>query len=166
MNQVAQFNESDVRNAVVDFIPAQIVLHGKTVTERRVNLVQNASEAAKLFFADQKGKMGQAARAGLQKHGMAQIAGAARRGNYKPLAEALAGISGEAVYITNRASYDSMDDRYEAKAEELRASGKYYKKDGETLSPKAAAAMQCLMLLKVTREAVDAIIAHEKNEGE
>jgi hypothetical protein len=163
---VATFNQADVNRAVVDFIPAQIVLNGKTVTERRVNLVQGASEAAKLFFANQKGKMGQAARAGLQETGMAKIAHHTRRGDYKPLAEALAGISGEAVFITNRASYESLNDRYDAKLEELKASGKLYKKDGETMSPKAAAAMQCLMLLQFVRDGVEAIIAQEQNEGE
>lgn len=163
---VAKFTQADVNHAIVDFVPAQVVLNGKTMTERRVNLVSGASDAAKLFFANQKGKMGQAARAGLQESGMAQIAGNVRRGNYKPLAEALAGINGEAVFISNRASYESLGDRYDAKVEELKSAGKFYKKDGETMSSKGAAAVQCQMLLHYISEAVEAILAQENNEGE
>lgn len=165
-NQVARFDQAAFDAAVASFGPANVCVEGKTMSEKRIHVVQNGSEATKMFAATMKGKVGAEARMGLREGAMERMAVAAATGNYKPLAEMLALISGEAVFIKNRASYETLEDRYDAKISDLVASGKYYKKgDVEKLSTKGEQVNNCLQTIRFCREAVEAIRAHNTEEA-
>lgn len=165
MEQIAQFNAADLNNAMVEFVPARVAVTGKTATEKRLSVITVASTEVQLFAANMKGKVGAAARNGLFEEGFNRIASAAARGNYKPLAEALALLQGEHVYITNRASFESLGDRYEAKLDELEASGKKYTKGSEEkLTSKFLMYTQCLSLVSGVHAAVEAVFA-QRNDG-
>lgn len=163
--QVAQFTAESVNQAVVEFVPATVVPQGKNSTERRMHVVTTGSPSTQLFACVMGGKVGKAAREGVRDQAIQQAAFAARRGNYKPMAEKLAIIQGEAVFISNRASYESLADRYEAKIADLKAQGKYYRKgNDDKLSAKASSMEQCLHLVNTIRECVEAIVAHENDD--
>ena len=158
--QVATFNLDDLQRAMVEFVPATVVPLGKNSTERRMHVVTTGSPSTQLFACVMGGKVGKAAREGVRDQAIQQAAFAASRGNYKPLAEKLAIVQGEAVFISNRASYESLADRYEAKIADLKAMGKYFRKGNEDkLSAKASAMEQCLHLVKTVEECVEAIVA-------
>lgn len=156
---IAQFNPADLETAMVEFVPARVQVTGKTATEKRLSVVHNGSESVKLFASNMKGKVGNAARSGLFEQGFNQIASQAARGNYKPLAEALALVTGESVHISTRASFESLGDRFEARMIELEDSGKKYGKDGEKLSSKYAVLAQCMSLVSGVHQAVAAVFA-------
>lgn len=163
MTTVAKFNAEELNNAMVSFVPARVTVEGTTMTAKRLHVVEHASEECKLFAVNMTGKVGKAARGGLQEQGMMRIASAARRGHYKPLAEALALITGEAMFITSRNSYESLVDRFDAKVQQLENDGKAYKADGK-MTPKMAIATQSLMLINAVRDGVEAIIKAEQAE--
>lgn len=164
--QIANFDQAAFDAAVASFGPANVYVEGKTMVEKRIHVVSRGSESTKMFAATMKGKVGAEARMGLREGAMERMAVAASTGNYKPLAEMLALISGEAVFIKNRASYETLEDRYDAKIADLVSSGKYYKKgDVEKLSTKGEQANNCLQTIKFCREAVAAIRAHNEEQG-
>jgi hypothetical protein len=47
----------------------------------------------------------------------------AKSGNYKPLADAIAALTGESLTIANRASFQSLQDRFEDKLRDLKNGG-------------------------------------------
>lgn len=104
---------------VVEFAPAHAMVSGKTVTDRKMSIVATASFEATTFLAGQRGKVGTAARGAIVQHATTFIASKARQGNYRPLAEALAGLLGESVSISNRASYEGLLDRFQDKLADL-----------------------------------------------
>lgn len=157
---VAQFTTEQVNNALIDFVPARVNVYGTTLTAKRLNVVSTASQGVKLFAANMKGKVGVAAREGLFEAGFNEIASSAARGNYKPLAEALALLQGEACYITSRASFEALGDRFQAKMDELeQASKKYTKGSDEKLGSKFLVQQQCMSLITGVHEAVKAVFA-------
>lgn len=158
---IAQFDIAALDAAIAEFGPARVVVSGKTTTEKRISVVNQGSTAVRLFAAEMKGKVGMAARSGLQNQGLSLIASQARRGNYKPLAEALGLILAESVTITNRASFESLRDRYTGKAEDMVNAGKDYNKAGK-LTSAYSNMLQALSLIDATYEGVAAIIAQEK----
>lgn len=119
----------------VDYKPASALVSGKTMTERKVSVLQSASFEATTYLAAQKGKVGVMARHAMAGFSIQAIASAARRGNYQPLAEAIAGITGESLTISNRASYDSLVDRFSDKLNDLSLS----KSGGWTIDKKTGA---------------------------
>ncbi len=163
METIAQFNQSDVNNALVDFAPARVAVSGKTTTDKRLSVVNTASEATKMFLSSMKGKVGDAARGGLQEQGFNMIATAAAWGNYKPLAEALATLQAENVNITTRASFESLVDRFDAKMDQLESEGKKYGKGADKLSSKYAIYAQCVALISGVQLAVKAFFDAQKS---
>ena len=166
METIAQFNSADVAGALVDFTPARVQVSGKTTTDKRLSVINTASEATKLFASNMKGKVGDAARGGLQEQGFNMIAGAAAKGNYRPLAECLAMLQAENINITTRASFESLVDRFDAKMEQLEAEGKQYNKGGDKLSSKYATYAQCVALIKGVQLAVSEYFASQKKVAE
>jgi len=122
-NSIAQFNATDFDNAVATFPPAQVVVCGLTVTEKRLSVVKQASSMSLGFLAGQKGKVGKAAREVGLVDSVAQIATQCKTGNYKPLADAIAALTGESLTIANRAAYQSLQDRFEDKLRDLKNNG-------------------------------------------
>lgn len=134
MENIALFNDIDVNNAMVDFVPAQVVVAGLTMTEKKLSVVHNASGAALAYLCASKGKIGKVAREGLSSQGETMIANAARKGNYSPLAQAIAAITGASLTISNRASYECLVDRFTDQLRDLKNAGYTIKKDGTQVS--------------------------------
>lgn len=166
METIAQFNSADVQSALVDFTPARVQVSGKTTTDKRLSVVNTASEATKMFLSNMKGKVGDAARGGLQEQGFNMIATAAARGNYRPLAEALATLQAENINITTRASFESLTDRFDAKMEQLEAEGKKYNKGGDKFSSKYAIYAQCVALVSGVQLAVAEFFKAQKDQAQ
>jgi hypothetical protein len=135
MENIALFNDIDVANAI-DFAPAGVIVSGLTLTEKKLSAVHNASGAALAYLCASKGKIGKYAREGLSVQGEAMIANAARKGNYAPLAQAIAAITGESLTISNRASFECLAERFADRMRDLKNAGYVTKKDG-TQAPSA-----------------------------
>jgi hypothetical protein len=115
MQNIALAHSTDI----VDYAPACTMVTGKTVSERRLSVLPNASFEAVLYASSRTGKVGKIAREGLAGQSSELIARAARRGNYRPLSETLAVMLGESVTISNRASYDALVDRFSDRLADL-----------------------------------------------
>lgn len=145
-------------NEVVEYTPASALVMGKTVTERKLSVLSTASFEAVTYLAGQKGTVGKHARMGLTQFSVTSIASASRRGNYQPLAESIAGLLGESISIPNRATFESLETRFQDKLADLALSknGGYVirKKDGvQVPSSKRATLCQVIDLIKTVREA-------------
>ena len=116
----------------VSFAPAIVNVEGKTVTDRKLFVVQNASSAALLAIAGEKGKVGRAALERVGNIGLQSIAKAASMGNYRPIADYLAAATGEPVVISSRNAFEALPDVYEAKI----MSAKMAKDGGFKVDPK------------------------------
>jgi RNA polymerase-binding transcription factor DksA len=151
-NSIAQFSNDDVSNAVATFPPAQVVVCGLTVTEKKLSVVKQASSMSLGFLAGQAGKIGKAAREVGVVDSVTQIATQCKTGNYKPLADAIAALMGESLTISNRAAYQSLQDRFEDKLRDLKNGGySVSKKTGlEIESPKRKALVQIINLIAAT----------------
>lgn len=147
MSHIAQFNQSDIDSAVVSYIPAHVQVEGKTSTEKRLSVVRKADASVVSYAASMGGKVGQAARSGMQADSIAKVATNAARGNYTPLAQLLSLITAEPVSITNRASFESLKDRYEPMLEQLETNGKLYSASGKP-SAKASTLMACIAVIE------------------
>lgn len=112
-----------VEKSVVEFTPAVVVVSGTTATEKKVSVVSQASSAALAYLSNSKGTVGKIARETLSQHGEALIAKQCRNGNYKPLADAIAAITGASLSITSRASYESLVDRFTDQLKDLKGNG-------------------------------------------
>jgi hypothetical protein len=141
-------NQAQPTTEVASYGPASVVVSGKTLTDKRVGVVSNAGLAAQVYLSAQKGKIGKVAREGLATQGEALIASAARRGNYKPLCEAIASITGETLTISNRASFECLGDRFADKLADLKNGGYTTTKDGvEKSTAKRNGLMQVMALI-------------------
>lgn len=142
-------NQAQPSTEVAEYGPVSVVVSGKTLTEKRVGVVSNAGLAAQVYLSAQKGKIGKVAREGLALQGEALIASAARRGNYKPLCEAIASITGETLTISNRASFECLGDRFADKLADLKNGGYTLAKDGtEKATSKRTGLMQVMALIR------------------
>jgi len=134
MENIALFNDADVNNAMVEFVPAQVIVAGLTMTEKKLSVLGKASAAALAYHCATKGKVGKQSREMLSSQGEAMIAKAARTGNYSPLAQAIAAITGASLTISNRASYECLADRFADQLRDLKNEGYTIKKDGTQVS--------------------------------
>lgn len=107
---------------IVEYAPACTMVTGKSIVERRLSVLPNASFEAVLYASSRAGKVGKMARDGLAGQSTELIARSARRGNYRPLSEALAVMLGESVTISNRASFDGLADRFSDRLYDLQLS--------------------------------------------
>jgi hypothetical protein len=149
MNAFELVNQAQPTTEVATYGPASIVVSGATLTEKRLGVVSNAGLAAQAYLSAQKGKIGKVAREGLALQGEALIASAARRGNYTPLCEAIASITGETLTISNRASFECLGDRFADKLADLKNGGYTMSKDGtEKSSSKRNGLMQVMALIR------------------
>ena len=77
MENIALFNDADVNNAMVDFVPAQVIVAGLTMTEKKLSVLGKASAAALAYHCATKGKVGKQSREMLSSQGETMIAKAA-----------------------------------------------------------------------------------------
>lgn len=92
---------------IVSFVPAIARLDDAgTLTERKVAFVQQASEPARMLAATLKGKVGAAARETFGADAIERAATQAACGNFKPVADMVTILTGEACAIikTNKLS--------------------------------------------------------------
>lgn len=152
MQNLAQFSFDIVDNA-----PAQVIVTGLTLTEKKLSAVNQASVQAKMFLCNSKGKIGKAAREGFSIAGLESIASATGRGHYKPLADAIAAITGETISINSRAAYDTLIDRFADRMYDLKNDGYTIRKDGTMVeSSKRKTLVQVIALLKEVQGIIDA----------
>lgn len=130
MENIAMFDNEAINSAMIDFVPASVIVTGLTLTEKKLSVVGNASGAALAYLCATKGKVGKYAREGLSSQGEAMIAKAARAGNYAPLAQAIAAITGASLTISNRSSFEVLNDRFADQLRDLKNGGYVTKKDG------------------------------------
>jgi hypothetical protein len=123
MENIAQFDMVELNNAVAEFAPACVVVAGKTLTEKRVSVVQNATSAALAYAVNQKGKVGKFARENMAMASEGMIARAARAGNYRPLADAIAMVTGASISIRSRAEFETLAGRFEDQLIDLKGGG-------------------------------------------
>jgi len=133
----------------ITYAPAIINVEGKTKTERQLSVIHHASTQTKMALASAKGKVGVAARSGIAYNGLKAIAQAASKNNYKPAAEYFAARLGQPMVITNRASFDSLPDVFEAMVMKSKmAKNGGYTECKKTGAMKPSAAMALAMELK------------------
>jgi len=132
MNPIAQFSSTEV-----DFAVASVVVSGKTLTEKKLSVVNQASSAALAYMCNVKGKVGKMARENISSVGTNLIATQARSGNYKPLADAIASITGQSLTIPNRATYETLAGRFADALQDLPREGYALSKKDNTMKPTA-----------------------------
>lgn len=110
---------TSLENTLIDYAPASAVVAGKTVVERKLSIVSQATETTLAFMASQKGKIGNAVRAGFADMAVSKMAKQCRSGDYRSLAQAIAGLTGESLTISNRAAYETLADRFNDKLLDL-----------------------------------------------
>ncbi len=137
MENIALFNSDSVNSAIAEYPTAQVIVAGLTATEKKLSVVNQASTAALMFLSGNKGKVGKAAREHTASLGEAAIAKHARSGNYKPLADAVAALLGASLTISNRASYETLADRFEDQLRDLKNDGFIVCKKTNTMKPSA-----------------------------
>ncbi len=159
METIAQFDLSEINNAVAEFGPAQVVVSGLTTTEKKLSAIGQASAPALAYLSNQKGKLGKYAREGLSVAGEAMIAKHARGGNYKPLADAIAAITGASLTIRNRAEFETLGGRFEDALRDLKNDGYIVcKKTGlDKPSSKRNVLMQVIALIQEVQSAAAAM---------
>jgi hypothetical protein len=93
--------------------------------------------------------VGKIAREGMSSAGEAMIATQARSGNYKPLADAIAAITGSSLTIPNRATYETLVGRFNDAILDLPREGYAVSKKDNTMKPtaKRVALMQVIALI-------------------
>lgn len=99
----------------ITIAPVSILVEGKTKVERQNSVVRVASSSALTACLSLKGKVGNEIRMGAARSGLEQVASAACNSNYKPLAEMIAIRLGEPIFISNRASFESLPDMFQAR---------------------------------------------------
>lgn len=119
----------------ITIAPAIVNVSGKTKVERQVSVVRTASQQALTACLSLKGKVGNAIRANAASAGLLDVAAACVNSNYKPLAEMLSIRLGEPMVISNRASFESLPDMFEARIMKC----KLAKNDGMRLDKKSGA---------------------------
>lgn len=152
MNNIAQFNAQDYNNAIVEFSPVCVTVHGETSTEKKLSVIRQASSQALDFMVNATGKVGQEARANKSREGLEGIARQAQNGNFKPLADAIACLTGSSLSIRNKAAFMSLADRFEDAKLDLKNGGYTIGKDGlEKPSAKLKTIEQCLALINAVQ---------------
>jgi hypothetical protein len=115
--------------------PAIVNVSGKTKVERQVSVVRTASQQALTACLSLKGKVGNAIRANAASAGLLDVAAACVNSNYKPLVEMLSIRLGEPMIVSNRASFESLPDLFEARI----MKAKLAKNDGMRIDKKTGA---------------------------
>jgi hypothetical protein len=99
----------------ITIAPAIVNVSGKTKVERQVSVVRTASPEALTACLSLKGKVGNAIRVNAAYSGYIDVVTACINSNYKPLVEMLSIRLGEPMIVSNRASFESLPDLFEAR---------------------------------------------------
>lgn len=147
---------------IVSATPANVIIVGKNTNERKLNLASSCGTFAAMALTAEKGKVGKAAQARTGHYGMAGIIEAACDARYLPLAEYLAGVTGESVIIKNRQHFECIDVQFEAALATVRA-GKGGGKTSKGMdNGKAAGYVKAIATAQGVQAAVAAFHAERK----
>ncbi|NBU94117.1 MAG: hypothetical protein EBS18_06235 [Actinobacteria bacterium] len=113
---------------IVDFAPAKVLVSGKTLVDKKLSVIEQASGFTLAALVAEKGKVGTAARNGMAMDGLCRIASATFNGNYRPLAEYISALTGESLTIANRSTYESLIDRFQDRINDLKDQGMIFNK--------------------------------------
>lgn len=117
MSQAITTTTIETLPAVAAYTPTA----GLTTTERKLSAVRQAPRNARLALIGESGKVGKAARAGAAAEGFLSIIADAANADYRPLAFYIAGQTGAAINIPNRAAFEGLPYRFADAAEQARA---------------------------------------------
>ena len=128
--------------------PGTVTVSGKTTVEKRLSALGQGDASTVAALCNAKGAVGKAARAGVAAGGLVGLANRAANCNYGPIAAYISATIGCSFVISNRASFESIPDRFEALILDVKASksGGYREAKDGTIVPNAKLAM--LMTLK------------------
>jgi len=141
--------------------PAIITPTGATSSERKLSVVQHASGAAIMALSNSKGAVGKVARHKGAQMGQNALVQAACNANYRPVAEYLSALTGKPTVISNRATFESLPDQFEAAvlaAKSTKSGGYRTNKDGLQV-PNATLSLAMQLKAEMT-ELVAAVAEH------
>ena len=98
----------------ITMTPAIITVSGKTAVERKVSAMRQGDAATVAALCNASGAIGKAARAGVAAGGLVSLAHRAANNTYGPIAAYIGATLGVSFVISNRASFESVPDRFEA----------------------------------------------------
>lgn len=149
----------------IENTPGSVTVVGRTATERRLSALNGATDAATAALSAAGGKVGKAAARATAMHGLAKIALAASHNDYRPVAEYIAARTGSAACVSNRASFESLPDRFE-EAVQAAKMGKNggYTADKKTGAMKPGAKLALALELKAIATELVAAAAKMREE--
>lgn len=113
-------------NTEVQISRAPVIVNpvGNTSVERKLSIIESASKEVCFALAGMKGKVGDAARAGVAQEGMDGMIKKAAwpTCDYRPIAQFLAASLGEPIVISNRASFLALPDMFEQRLLKIKGS--------------------------------------------
>lgn len=136
-------------NEIITTVAGAVDVVGKTNADRRLSVLDVAGVASTMALSASNGKVGKAARMLTSATGLESIASQASHNNYRPVAEYIAGRTGKASCVSNRASFVSLPDRFDEAVREARM-GKNggYVTDKKTGAQKPGAKLALALELK------------------
>lgn len=154
-------------NQMVVEASANVVVSGKTRTDKSLSALVGASDSVFASLVTKKGKLGAAARHGFAERGMVGIVEQAASGNYKPFVTRAAALLGESVLCRNGADFAALGFLFEARVFNLKNDGMRVLKNG-TIAPTAARAnlMETIALHVACERAIEAAKAARAAERE
>ena len=141
---------------------------GASASERRLSVVQHASGAAIMALSNASGAVGKAARAKSALMGQSALIQAACKTNYRPVAEYISALTGKPTVISNRASFESLPDQFEAAvlaAKSGKSGGYRTNKDGIQV-PNAALSLAMRLKAEMTELVAHVAQYHEEAAAE
>ena len=157
-------------NTQIAIAPIIVNVVGEKKLERQFDLAKRMTSTAMQMCVNTKGKAGNEIRDNAAKTGFVDAAMKAAwpTCDYRPLAEAIAFKTGTSCVISNRASFESMPDRYEQEILNLKAGkngGMTVGSDGVAKpGAKLALAMELHNMCVAIREGASRISAKRKEE--
>jgi hypothetical protein len=148
-------------------VAGQVIPTGKTATDKKLSVVRTANLNASLMLAAHGGKVGkEAARQGALQ-GLDGLVRECANADYRGLASYIGALTGAAVCISSRASFESLPDRFEEAVQTARM-GKNggYSADGSKAGAKLAIALTLKAFAVDMVAAVSAVHAERKAKRE
>lgn len=94
--------------------PSGCVVNGKTSLDRKMSALVQGDHVTAMALCGAKGSVGKAARGLMSKTGLVRLADRAANNTYGPIAAYIGATLGVSFHISNRASFESIPDRFES----------------------------------------------------
>lgn len=105
---------------IMTVVEGRIEVFGKTVTERKMNVVRMAGASACTALLASGGRVGKVAAERIAQGGFVSLADQASRGNYRQVAEYFAAELGAPIIISKRADFEALPSRMEELVEKAK----------------------------------------------